>query len=571
MSDKLKQEAANEVRVLSRLRHPFIINYRECFVEDGLLCVVTDFAESGDLYRSIEKQRAKQDLFSEELVLRWFTQIALALKHIHDRHILHRDLKTQNIFLAGPGEGIVKVGDFGIARVLQHTQDLAKTAIGTPFYLSPEICQEKPYSYQSDIWSLGCILYELATLRHAFDADSMQGLVVKILRGIPSEVASTFSVEFRHMIPKMLQKDPHHRPSVDAILKMTLVRRTIRHLLADLESQQGLSAAPPHPKVFSEARRRHPLPLSETNTRLDSPKTRAAASASPSGRQHLHDAAHDGKNSAGRAPSCPSRTDHKMRDSFDTVQRHLSLQGKMHREGRAILPSSPGVLAQVRSRHAWNAYNALARGWIQLTVAHFADTSPDPKLDPLASRTLANRIPKQTQHSNAFTGGTGTLDVTAARIPGIFAAYPRSLLPIAYPDFSSLYLDRVHGRSGDVIQHPAELLSWEMPCRLQSSIQDLSKKQKFHEQAVHQIALCCDDSLPWTPMGVGCDHNGSQARHTPQAAKHRCTGGAILPTTTSTALPTGSTRDNTLTETLLYPSQTFSEYHQLKAITPGAT
>ena len=239
MSDKLKQEAANEVKVLSRLRHPFIINYRECFVEDGLLCVVTDFAESGDLYRSIEKQRAKPDLFSEELILRWFTQTALALKHIHDRHILHRDLKTQNIFLAGPGEGIVKVGDFGIARVLQHTQDFAKTAIGTPFYLSPEICQEKPYSYQSDIWSLGCILYELATLRHAFDADSMRGLVFKILRGIPSEVASTFSVEFRHMIPKMLQKDPRHRPSVDAILKMTLVRRTIRHLLADLESQQG--------------------------------------------------------------------------------------------------------------------------------------------------------------------------------------------------------------------------------------------------------------------------------------------------------------------------------------------
>ncbi|CAE7693123.1 NEK1 [Symbiodinium sp. CCMP2456] len=334
MSEKLKQEAANEVRVLSRLRHPFIINYRECFVEDGLLCVVTDFAESGDLFRSIEKQRAKQDLFSEELVLRWFTQIALALKHIHDRHILHRDLKTQNIFLAGPGEGIVKVGDFGIARVLQHTQDLAKTAIGTPFYLSPEICQEKPYSYQSDIWSLGCILYELATLRHAFDADSMRGLVFKILRGIPSEVASTFSVEFRHMIPKMLQKDPHHRPSVDAILKMTLVRRTIRHLLADLESQQGLPAALPHAKVFSEARRRHPLPSSETNVRHDSPKTRAAASASPSGRQQLHDAAHDGKNSAGRAPSCPSRTDHKMCDSFDTVQQHMSLQGKMYREGR---------------------------------------------------------------------------------------------------------------------------------------------------------------------------------------------------------------------------------------------
>ena len=237
--DKLKHEAANEVKVLSRLRHPFIINYRECFVEDGFLCVVTDFAESGDLHQSIGKQRSKHELFAEETVLRWFTQIALALKHIHDRRILHRDLKTQNIFLAGPGEGTIKVGDFGIARVLQHTQDCARTAIGTPYYLSPEICLEKPYGYKSDVWSLGCILYELATLRHAFDADSMRGLVLKILRGIPPDVPTAFSVEFRRMIPDMLQKEPRCRPSINEILKMPPVRRMIRCLLADLESQQG--------------------------------------------------------------------------------------------------------------------------------------------------------------------------------------------------------------------------------------------------------------------------------------------------------------------------------------------
>ena len=239
MPDKLRHEAANEVKVLSRLRHPFIINYRECFVEDGLLCVITDFAERDDLHRTIGKQKFKQQLFAEGLILRWFTQIALALKHIHDRRILHRDLKTQNIFLTGPGEGTVKVGDFGIARVLQHTQDCARTAIGTPYYLSPEICQEKPYGYKSDIWSLGCVLFELATLRHAFDADSMRGLVSKILRGIPPDVPAIFSSDFKHMIPDMLQKDPHRRPAIDEVLKMVLVRRTIRCLLADLESQQG--------------------------------------------------------------------------------------------------------------------------------------------------------------------------------------------------------------------------------------------------------------------------------------------------------------------------------------------
>jgi len=117
--------------------------------------------------------------------LDWFVQICLALKYVHDRKILHRDLKTQNIFLTAKGD--IKIGDFGIgnlisplshptdsniARVLQDTYDCAQTAIGTPYYLSPEICQEKPYNQKSDIWSLGCILYELVTLRHAFDANS---------------------------------------------------------------------------------------------------------------------------------------------------------------------------------------------------------------------------------------------------------------------------------------------------------------------------------------------------------------------------------------------------------------
>lgn len=157
-------------------------------------------------------------------------QICLAIKHIHDRKILHRDLKTQNVFLTSKGE--VKIGDFGISRVLQHTYDCAQTAIGTPYYLSPEICQEKPYNQKSDIWSLGCILYEIVTLRHAFDASSMKGLVVKILRGTYPSIPSCYSQNLRDLIDEMLQKDPHKRPSIKRILEKDFLSSRISQLLS---------------------------------------------------------------------------------------------------------------------------------------------------------------------------------------------------------------------------------------------------------------------------------------------------------------------------------------------------
>lgn len=91
------------------------------------------------MFNLIAKQKEIGTGLPESTILGWFVQMALALKHVHERKILHRDLKTQNIFLTSKGE--VKIGDFGIARVLQHTYDCANTAIGTPYYLSPEICQ----------------------------------------------------------------------------------------------------------------------------------------------------------------------------------------------------------------------------------------------------------------------------------------------------------------------------------------------------------------------------------------------------------------------------------------------
>jgi NIMA (never in mitosis gene a)-related kinase 1/4/5 len=153
------------------------------------------------------------------------------MKYVHDRKILHRDLKTQNIFLTANGD--IKIGDFGIARVLQDTLDCAQTAIGTPYYLSPEICQEKPYNQKSDIWSLGCILYELVTLKHAFDANSMKGLVLKILRGSYPSIPTTYSNELRDLISEMLTRDPAKRPSVKKILEKDFLSSRINALVSN--------------------------------------------------------------------------------------------------------------------------------------------------------------------------------------------------------------------------------------------------------------------------------------------------------------------------------------------------
>ena len=103
------------------------------------------------------------------------------MKHVHDRKILHRDLKAQNIFLTK--RGIVKLGDFGIARVLSNTVSRAKTVVGTPYYLSPEIIENKPYNFKSDIWSLGVLLYELCSLRPPFNATSLSAVNFKFYFG----------------------------------------------------------------------------------------------------------------------------------------------------------------------------------------------------------------------------------------------------------------------------------------------------------------------------------------------------------------------------------------------------
>ncbi|XP_035230016.1 serine/threonine-protein kinase atg1-like isoform X2 [Stegodyphus dumicola] len=227
LSPHEREEALREVKVLSQMQHPNIISYHKSFEENNSLYIVTDYCDGGDLYSKI---RARNGIhFSEDQILDWFVQICLAVKHVHDRRILHRDIKTQNIFLTK--SGIAKLGDFGIARVLNNTSDLARTCIGTPYYLSPEICQNKPYNNKSDIWSLGCVLYELITLKHAFEAKSMKNLILKIVKGSIPPMPEFYSHELKSLFTHILKRNPQERPSISTVLKKPIILKRIHKFL----------------------------------------------------------------------------------------------------------------------------------------------------------------------------------------------------------------------------------------------------------------------------------------------------------------------------------------------------
>ncbi|XP_063776693.1 serine/threonine-protein kinase Nek1 isoform X2 [Pseudophryne corroboree] len=223
MSNKEREESRREVAVLANMKHPNIVQYKESFEENGCLYIVMDYCEGGDLFKRINTQKGV--LFSEDQILDWFIQLCLALKHVHDRKILHRDIKSQNIFLTK--SGTIQLGDFGIARVLNSTVELARTCIGTPYYLSPEICENRPYNNKSDIWALGCVLYEMCTLKHAFEAGNMKNLVLKIIRGSYPPVSLHYSYDLRNLLSMLFKRNPRDRPSVNSILEKPFIFKRI--------------------------------------------------------------------------------------------------------------------------------------------------------------------------------------------------------------------------------------------------------------------------------------------------------------------------------------------------------
>jgi len=211
------EEVKNESNILASIDSHYIVKYYDSFVDNNNLNIVMEYCDSNDLSKYLQLNMNIVKCLEESKIWRMFIEISLGLSYLHSKKILHRDLKTLNIFLT-KNDG-VRIGDLGVAKVLAQDQ-LTHTFVGTPLYLSPEICEERPYNEKSDIWALGCILYEMATFKHPFDASNQGALILKILKGKYEPIPREYSNDLKELIDLLLEKNHFKRPSIFEILTL---------------------------------------------------------------------------------------------------------------------------------------------------------------------------------------------------------------------------------------------------------------------------------------------------------------------------------------------------------------
>ena len=228
LSEKEKQNALNEIRILASIKSDHIISYKEAFIDEKekSLCLVMEFANKGDLFQKITYYKQMQKSFDEIEIWNMFIQILKGLKCLHDLKILHRDLKSANIFLFN--NNLAKIGDLNVSKVTKT--GIGNTQTGTPFYASPEVWNDESYTSKSDIWSLGCVIYEMITFNPPFKAESMDGLYHKIMKGKYQKIPDKYSKDLSEILKLLLKVDPKERPSCDELLKNKIIVEKIEFL-----------------------------------------------------------------------------------------------------------------------------------------------------------------------------------------------------------------------------------------------------------------------------------------------------------------------------------------------------
>ena len=248
--EQAAEQAVREVEILCKLSHPNITRifaaWRSSDARIGpSLSILMEYADGGSLAEALKSRALLDSLYDEARVMDWFVQVCAAIAHMHSCRVLHRDLKAANIFLTS--RSLVKVGDFGIAKCLEGSGDgaLARTTIGTPYYLAPELINGDAYDYKADVWALGVLLYEMLALRRPFEADTLPALALKIVRVSypPVPTSGGYSREVSELLSSMLRKDPKKRPSAAHVLEAPIVRRHHDRLHAQLRSLATLVAA----------------------------------------------------------------------------------------------------------------------------------------------------------------------------------------------------------------------------------------------------------------------------------------------------------------------------------------
>ncbi|KAK9171777.1 NIMA-related kinase 5 [Cryptosporidium meleagridis] len=219
MDEDDKNRSLQEAEIMKSINHPYVIKCHESFIHDDVyLVIVMEYCEKGDIGAVIDTCISEGTYLPEEKILYWCAQLASGLYYLHNEcRIIHRDIKPSNIFIRENGDLVI--GDFGISRImLSVTMPLTLTSIGTPQYMSPEMCENKPYTYKSDIWSFGCVLYELTCLKPPFSGDSLLSLAWKISFQEIKPLPSCYSSKLFKLIQSLLSRDPILRPDPLEIL-----------------------------------------------------------------------------------------------------------------------------------------------------------------------------------------------------------------------------------------------------------------------------------------------------------------------------------------------------------------
>ena len=230
LSQKEKENSLNEVRILASVKSTFVIAYKEAFIDetDQSLCIVMEYADKGDLYQKITQFKKIGCLIDEVDIWRIFIQMTKGLKALHDLKILHRDLKSANIFLFS--DGSAKIGDLNVSKVAYR--GLGYTQTGTPYYASPEVWRDEPYDIKSDIWSLGCVTFEMLALHPPFRAENMEKLYNKVIQCQYGKISDRYSDDIREIIKLLLKVKTKERPTCAQILKHPLVKKRLEFFQA---------------------------------------------------------------------------------------------------------------------------------------------------------------------------------------------------------------------------------------------------------------------------------------------------------------------------------------------------